>query len=529
MRLAELVGVSREVAGTRSRTAKLTLLADAMTQLADDELEIGVALLAGEPRQDRLDLGPGAVFGVDAAPAVDATLSVAAVDAALQAIADVPAGTGSRTRRIALLTDLLARATAEEQDWLRSLILRELRQGALEGLLVQALARATDLPEPALRRAAMLSGDIRVVARAAVTGGADALAAFRLELGTPLQPMLASTAADVTDAVGDRGEILVDTKLDGARVQIHRDGDEVAVFTRNLNDVTHRLPEVVALTRSLPIRRIVLDGEVLSFGRDGRPRPFQETMQRVGREQDAGPVRRALPLEVRCFDVLHADGQDVLDQPLRDRRAVLEKVVPAEHRSSSLVTDDVEAARAFLQATLAAGHEGVLVKDLAAPYEAGRRGAGWRKVKPVHTLDLVVLAAEWGSGRRRGWLSNLHLGARDDRADRADPVPATLHPHAPGYVMLGKTFKGLTDELLRWQTAALLAREVAREGHVVLVRPELVVEIALDGFVRSTRYPGGLALRFARVRRYRSDKTAAEADTLSAARAIHAGTVVPDV
>ena len=526
MRLAELVAISRQVADTRSRTAKLALLADALTQLADDELEIGVALLAGEPRQERLDLGPGAVFGVDVAPAVDATLSVLAVDARLQAIADVPAGTGSRTRRIKLLTDLLARATAEEQDWLRSLILRELRQGALEGVLVQALARATDLPEPALRRAAMLSGDLRVVARAAVTGGAAALDAFRLQLGTPLQPMLASTAGDVTEAVGERGAVLVDTKLDGARVQIHRDGDEVGVFTRNLNDVTHRLPEVVALARSLPVRQVVLDGEVLALGPDGRPRPFQETMQRVGREQDAGPVRRALPLAVRCFDVLHADGQDVLDQPLRDRRAMLEQLVPAEHRSASLVTDDVEAARAFLQATLAAGHEGVLVKDLAAPYEAGRRGASWRKVKPVHTLDLVVLAAEWGSGRRRGWLSNLHLGARDDRAE---PATAASHPHAPGYVMLGKTFKGLTDELLRLQTTELLAREVAREGHVLLVRPELVVEIALDGFVRSTRYPGGLALRFARVRRYRPDKTPAEADTLTAARAIHAGTVTPDV
>jgi DNA ligase 1 len=248
-------------------------------------------------------------------------------------------------------------------------------------------------------------------------------------------------------------------------------------------------------------------------------------MQRVGREQDADPVRRSLPLEVRCFDVLHIDGQDVLDQPLRDRRAVLDQLVPAEHRSASLVTDDVEAARAFLRAMLDAGHEGVLVKDLSAPYEAGRRGAGWRKVKPVHTLDLVVLAAEWGSGRRRGWLSNLHLGARDDRAN---PVSATLHPHAPGFVMLGKTFKGLTDELLRWQTAELLAREVAREGHALLVRPELVVEIALDGFVRSSRYPGGLALRFARVRRYRTDKTVAEVDTLTAARAIHAGETTPN-
>jgi DNA ligase 1 len=527
MRLTELVSVSRAVAGTRSRSAKIALLSGALAALSDEELEIGVAYLAGEPRQDRLDVGPGAVFGVDVAPASDATLTVTAVDAALQAIADVPAGAGSRTRRIALLTDLLAQASADEQPWLRSLILRELRQGALEGLLVQALARATDLPESALRRAAMLSGDIRVVARAAVTGGADALAAFRLELGTPLQPMLASTAGDVTEALADGGAVLVDTKLDGARVQLHRDGDEVALFTRNLNDVTHRLPEVVALARSLPVRQVVLDGEVLAFDRAGRPRPFQETMQRVGREQDAGPSARTLPLQVRWFDVLHADGLDVLDQPLHARRAVLEELVPPANRSAALVTDDVDAARAFLRDTLAAGHEGVLVKDLAAPYEAGRRGAAWRKVKPVHTLDLVVLAAEWGSGRRRGWLSNLHLGARDDR-NEVD-ASRSSHPHAPGFVMLGKTFKGLTDELLRWQTGQLLAREVAREGHAVLVRPELVVEIALDGLVRSTRYPGGLALRFARVRRYRPDKTVAEADTLTAARTIHAGTRVPDV
>jgi DNA ligase 1 len=526
MRLAELVEVSRAIAATRSRTRKLGLLAEALAALADDELEVGVAFLAGEPRQDRLDLGPGAVFGVDVAPAVDPTLSVTAVDAALQAIADVPAGTGSRTRRIALLADLLARATTPEQDWLRALILRELRQGALEGLLVQALARATDLPEPALRRAAMLSGDVRVVARAAVTGGAAALEAFRLRLGTPLRPMLASTAGDVGEAVGDGGEVLVDTKLDGARVQVHRAGDEVAVFTRNLNEVTHRLPEVVAFARSLPVGQVVLDGEVLAVGRDGRPRPFQETMQRVGSEQEAGPVRGSLPLEVRCFDVLHLDGEDVLDLPLGERRTLLEAVVSAEHRAAALRTDDVEAARRFLRDTLVAGHEGVLVKDLTAPYEAGRRGAAWRKVKPVHTLDLVVLAAEWGSGRRRGWLSNLHLGARVTATDGA---VGSLHPHAPGLVMLGKTFKGLTDEVLRWQTGQLLAREVGREGHAVLVRPDLVVEIALDGFVRSTRYPGGLALRFARVRRYRPDKSAAEADTLAMARAIHAGTVTPHV
>jgi DNA ligase 1 len=516
MQLAELVAVSRAVGATRSRSAKLAQLAEAIGGLTDEELEAGVAFLAGEPRQDRLDLGPSAVFGVEVTAGDEPTLTVAEVDHALQAIADVPSGTGSRTRRIALLRDLLERATTEEGTWLRSLVLRELRQGALEGLLVQALARATSIPEATVRRAAMLTGDVRMVARAAATGGEVALAAFRLELGTPLQPMLASTASDVAGAVADLGEVLVDAKLDGARVQLHRDGDDVAVFTRNLNEVTARLPEVVELARSLPVRRAVLDGEVLAFDADGRPRPFQETMQRVGRDHDVAALQRRLPLEVRVFDVLHADGEDVLDLPLRDRLPVLAEVVPAGARPAQLVTDDVEAVRSFLRATLAAGHEGVMLKDLGAPYAAGRRGAGWQKVKPVHTLDLVVLAAEWGSGRRRGWLSNLHLGARAD-------------DDAAGFVMLGKTFKGLTDEVLRWQTEQLLAREAGRERHVVHVRPELVVEIALDGLVRSTRYPGGLALRFARVRRYRPDKVAAEADTMTTVRAIHAGTRLPAV
>jgi DNA ligase 1 len=523
MRLAELVAVSDKLAATRSRSAKLSLLADALGRLSDEELEAGVAFLSGEPRQERLELGPAAVFGLEVEPAGTASLSVADVDAALQAIADVAAGTGSRTRRIALLRELLERATPEEGRWLRALVVRELRQGALEGLLVQALARATAIPEATVRRAVMLAGDVRSVARAAARGGEAAVAAVRLQVGTPLAPMLASTATDVTAALDTLGEVLVDAKLDGARLQLHRDGDDVAVFTRNLRDVTARVPEVVALVRGLPVGRAVLDGEVLAFGPDGRPRPFQETMQRVGRDHDLAGAQRRLPLELRVFDVLHADGQDVLDLPLRDRLAVLAEVVPAAARPDQLVTADAGEVRAFLQRTLAAGHEGVMLKDLDAPYAAGRRGAAWQKLKPVHTLDLVVLAAEWGSGRRRGWLSNLHLGARTD--DEA----ATDGGGPPGFVMLGKTFKGLTDEVLRWQTDELLARETRRDGHVVHVRPELVVEIALDGLVRSTRYPGGLALRFARVRRYRPDKTPAEADTLATAREIHAGTRPPAV
>jgi DNA ligase 1 len=524
MQLARIVEVSDALAATRSRSAKIELLSDTLRSLAAHEIEAGVAFLSGEPRQDRLDLGPTAVFGVEVVPATPATLTVAEVDASLQTIADVPAGTGSRTRRIGLLSDLLARATEAEGTWLRALVLRELRQGALEGVLVQALARAMGLPETSVRRAAMLSGDVRAVARAALQDGQTALDRFRLQLGRPLQPMLASSATDLAVAIGARDEVLVEAKLDGARIQIHRDGEDVAVFTRNLNEVTDRVPDVIEFVRGLSTRRFVLDGELLAFGDGGRPRPFEDTMQRVGRDHDVTALRTRLPLEVRVFDVLHADGTDVLDLPLRDRLAVLDALVPSDARIDRLRTGSIEVARRFLAATLAAGHEGVMVKDLTAPYEAGRRGAGWLKIKPVHTLDLVVLAAEWGSGRRRGWLSNLHLGARDPDSSVAGE---RRHPDAPGFVMLGKTFKGLTDEVLRWQTEALLALETRRDRHVVHVRPELVVEIALDGLVRSTRYPGGLALRFARVRRYRPDKPAAEADTIAAARSIHAGTRPP--
>jgi DNA ligase-1 len=519
VQLHELVTISATIAATRSRSAKVAALAEALARLDGDERVAGLAFLAGEPRQDRLDLGPAAVFGVEVPPTDEPQLSVGDVDATLQAIAEVEPGSGSRTRRVELLTSLLGRATAEEQPWLRSLVVRELRQGALEGLLVTAVARAAEVSEPAVRRAAMLSGDVRATAVAALDGGQDALAAVRLRVGVPVQPMLAVTAADVTGAVEELGEVALDAKLDGARVQVHRDGDEVRVFTRSLAEVTHRVPEVVAAARRLRVEQAVLDGEALALDERGRPRPFQETMQRFGRERDVAEVKDDVPLVVRFFDVLHVDGDDVLDRPLRERLVALARAVPDELRVDHLVTADPGTARDFAAATLAAGHEGVMVKDLDAAYAAGRRGSAWRKVKPVHTLDLVVLAAEWGSGRRRGWLSNLHLGARagdDEAAGDAD-----------GFVMLGKTFKGLTDDTLTWQTEQLLARERHREGHVVHVRPELVVEIALDGFVRSTRYPGGLALRFARVRGYRPDRTPQQADTLATARAIHRGELPP--
>jgi DNA ligase 1 len=376
------------------------------------------------------------------------------------------------------------------------------------------------VPEGTVRRAAMLSGDLRGTAVAAMTGGEAALAAFRLAIGVPLQPMLAATAASIDEAMAELGAVVVEAKLDGARVQVHRDRSDVRIFTRNLRDVTHRMPEIVEVVGSLDAERVVLDGEVLALDQAGRPRRFQDTMSRVGRD-DLAAARENAGLTVRFFDVLHADGEDVLDRPLEERLEVLRRVVPDELRVDQLVTTDADDAAAFLATTLAAGHEGVMVKTLGSPYEAGRRGASWRKVKPVHTLDLVVLAAEWGSGRRRGWLSNLHLGARDPEAD--DPTSPD------GFVMLGKTFKGLTDETLTWQTEAFLERETHRDRHVVYVRPELVVEIAFDGLVRSTRYPGGLALRFARVRGYRPDKPAAEADTIDTVRAIHAGERLPDV
>jgi len=522
MLLQDLVRTSQEVASTGSRRAKVELLADLLRRLPPDDVEVGVRFLAGEPRQPRLGLGPAAIRSVAAPPAVHATLTLTDVDHALQRIEDTPTGPGSRSRRLAAWAELLGRGTLDEQAWLTGLVLRELRQGALEGILLPAVARAAAVPERPVRRAAMLSGDLAHTTVLALTGGQDALAAVGLVVGVPVAPMLATTAAGLTEALVGQAPVLVETKLDGARLQVHRDGAHVHLFTRTGQDVTDRLPEVVAAARSLSASRVVLDGEVVAFDTDGRPRPFQETMRRIGRDHDLARARREVPVELRSFDVLHLDGVDLLDEPLAARRAALHRVVPEPLRADGVVTDHLEVAVAFTRQVLTAGHEGVIVKDLDAAYAAGRRGASWRKVKPVHTLDLVVLAAEWGSGRRRGLLSNLHLGARAEASD-------TEVADADGFVLLGKTFKGLTDEVLAWQTEALLARETRREGHVVHVRPELVVEIALDGVVRSSRYPGGVSLRFARVRGYRPDKLPHEADTLAMVRAIHAGARLPEL
>jgi len=406
---------------------------------------------------------------------------------------------------------LFASATEVEQSFLRRLLTGELRQGALAGMMADAVATAAHIPAAAVRRAAMLGGDLPAVAAASVSGGIVALEAFTLRVGRPVGPMLAQTAAGVTEALEKLGGTAVfEAKLDGARVQIHRAGHEVTVYTRSLDDVTARLPEVVDATLALPVRELIADGEAIALRPDGRPHPFQVTASRFGRSVDVAAARSALPLSVFFFDVLHRDGIDLLDAPTSERTAALDDVVPQRNRVDRLITSDAVAAADFLNATLAAGHEGVMAKSLTAPYEAGRRGSGWLKVKPVHTLDLVVIAVEWGSGRRTGKLSNIHLAARD---------PAT-----GGYVMLGKTFKGMTDAMLEWQTVRFQELAVgATDGYVVRVRPEQVVEVAFDGVQASSRYPGGVALRFARVLRYRDDKAPEQADTIDAVRALQQG------
>ncbi len=496
MLFADLASVSRAVGETRSRTRKAELLGDALRRLPPGEVEAGVAYLSGELRQRRTGVGWAALRDLPP-PAAEPSLEVGEVDAALDRIAAL-SGAGSQAARRREVDDVFGRATPAEQEFLRALLSGGVRQGALAGVMADAVARATGIPKAAVDRATTLRGDARAVAEAALRDGEAGLAAFRLEVGRPLGPMLAAPAASLEEAMAKVGEGAVDWKLDGARIQVHRDGREVAIFSRSLDDLTARLPEVAAAALALPVRRAVLDGEAIALRADGRPEPFQVTSSRVASgSAGVAPV---------LFDVLHLDGEDLLDAPLSRRAEALAAAVPEALRVPRVVTGDPGAARAHLEAALAAGHEGVVVKALDAPYAAGRRGAGWLKVKPRHTLDLVVLAAEWGHGRRRGWLSNLHLGARA--------------PEGEGFVMLGKTFKGLTDAMLAWQTERLLELETGRSGIVVEVRPELVVEIAFDGVQTSSRYPGGVALRFARVLRYRDDKPASEADDLAAVLAL---------
>jgi DNA ligase-1 len=503
---ADLAAASRAVAATRSRKEKIRLLCDVLRRTGDAERPLAVAYLSGIMPQGRIGVGYAMLRDLTAAPAPVPSLTIGAIDETLSAIA-MATGPGSQTVKRELITALLGRATAAEQDLLLGLLGGEIRQGALDGVMIEAIAAAFAIPADLVRRAAMFGGDLASVARVAAAEGEAGLAALRLRLFSPIRPMLASVAADAASAVTAVGDAIVDWKVDGARVQVHRSGSRIRVFTRNLREVTGSLPGTVAAVAALPGTSMVLDGEVATLDPSGRPRAFQETMKDFGR---SGPPAAAHNDSATfVFDCLHLDGEDLVDLPLHLRLARLDAVLPDEMRVPRLRTRSGEEAGEFFAAALAAGYEGVMVKAAASHYTAGRRGAEWLKVKPAHTLDLVILAAEWGSGRRRGTLSNLHLGAYD---------PATGH-----YVMLGKTFKGLTDEMLAWQTQRLLELEDRREGRVVHVRPELVAEIACDGVQDSPRYPGGVALRFARVKGYRPDKRPDEADTIATVRALRHG------
>ncbi|MEV8213034.1 ATP-dependent DNA ligase [Leifsonia sp. NPDC077715] len=504
MLLDALVTTAETVASTRSRLAKVDALAALLAQLQPDEIAPAVGFLVGKARQGRVGVGWRGLNGAMGRPADEPTLTVDDLDALLDRLAAL-SGAGSATERNRVLREFTARATDREQDFIARVLLGEMRTGALEGVLMDAIARASDRGGESVRRAAMLSGDLGETARLALTGTAEELDAVGLQVGRPVLPMLAASAPTPTEALTTTGEASVEYKLDGARIQVHRHGDDVRVFTRNLADITHRLPEVVEVVRRLPVQDVILDGETLSLDEEGAPRPFQETMSRFGAE-----AARETMLHPWFFDVLHVDGRDLLDEPLSVRLAELERVA-GEHRIPGEVTADPEVAERVSREALAAGQEGVVVKAIDSPYAAGRRGSSWVKVKPVHTYDLVVLAVEWGSGRRHGLLSNIHLGARDPEGAFGEPG---------GFVMVGKTFKGLTDKLLAWQTEHFQEIEVRRTAGTVWVAPTTVVEIAIDGVQRSSRYPGGIALRFARVKRYRDDKDPGEADTIETLRGL---------
>ena len=538
MLLSDVVEVSAGVTATSARNAKIAQIAALLARAEPGQVAVAVAVLSGELLQGQIGVGyatigdlfraadaAGADDGGDAGP-----LTLTEVNEAFAAIGAVT-GPGSVALRRQQLAVLFARATEREREFLVRLLAGDLRQGALEGVMTEAVAKAAGVPAEEVRRAHQLGGSLPEVAEAAL-GGAEhdgtpsveralaALRGFTLRVGRPARPMLAASAPDVAAALAKISPAAAEWKIDGIRIQVHRAGDEVAVFTRTLDDITARVPEIVDAALSLPVTAAVLDGEAVALAPDGRPRPFQVTAARIASQADVGRMRGQTPLTPFLFDLLHLNGSDLIDEPAGERHRLLSEIAPATLLTPRIVTADLAEAEAFFADAVAQGHEGVVLKSLDAPYRAGRRGGEWIKVKPRHTLDLVILAAEWGHGRRRGVLSNLHLGARD--------------PETGGLVMLGKTFKGLTDEMLAWQTARLLDLadppvQIAADADrpqaygVVRVRPELVVEVAFDGVQASRRYPGGLALRFARVLRFRPDKKAADADTIDAVRALWAG------
>ena len=497
MQLSRLVETSSRVSATTKRLEKSGLIAALLQQLPPDEVEIAVSFLSGITRQGRIGVGYSTLGGGSVSPAADPSLDLLEVDRTFESLKSTR-GAGSAGRKVELLKGIFSRATAEEQRFLIGLLGGEIRQGALEGIMLDALARASGVPLERVRRAAMMAGAIAPVARALMEQGEGGLSQYDVQLFRPVQPMLAQTAEDAAEAIGILGDAALEWKLDGARVQVHRSGDEVKVYTRSLNDVTAVVPEIVEVTRGLPAHDFILDGEVISLQEGGRPNPFQTTMRRFGRKLDVDGMRAELPLSPFWFDLLYLDGTSLLDEPQSRRFGALGELAP-QFVVPHLTTADSAAAAEFFDTALRHGHEGILAKATAAPYTAGARGQSWLKVKSPRTLDLVILAAEWGSGRRRGWLSNLHLGARD--AEKG------------GFAMLGKTFKGLTDEMLAWQTQELQKLEIGHDNYTVYVEPKLVAEIIFNEIQVSSRYKSGLALRFARVKRYRLDKTAADADT----------------
>jgi DNA ligase 1 len=502
--LADVVNASKAVTETSSRSAKVAILAELLRGLEPNEVALAVGFLAGMPRQGRVGVGYATIYGVDRPPASETSLTITELDSAIAEVQRT-AGSGSAAKRKEILGELLGRATEQEADFVRRLLTGELRQGALAGVMIDAIAKAAGVSGEIARRALMLSGDLTRTAEIAMSSGEEGLREVGFEIFRPILPMLASTAESMQEAMQSFDRASVEWKLDGIRIQIHRRGDDVRIYTRNLNEITETLPGIVEAVRRLPVAQAVFDGEALWMGVDG-PAAFQDTVSRIDSEAPPEGIVTFL------FDLLHVDGEDLLDTPLAERAARLEAIA-RELRIPAVLTADPDEGQRVLDEALSAGHEGAVVKDAASLYSAGRRGKAWRKVKPVRTYDLVVLGAEWGHGRREGWLSNLHLGARDPRTGE--------------FVMVGKTFKGMTDELLAWQTTELLERETGRRGIAVHVRPELVVEIALDGVQSSTRYPGGVALRFARVKRYRPDKTPEEADTIDDLRALLPTRILP--
>ena len=506
MQLHDLAAASNAVSGTRRRLEKISELGQFLQRLLPEEIPIAVAYLSGSLPQGRIGVGWSVISQARAStPAAQPSLELRELDEAFTRIANTR-GAGATRSRARLLIDLFSRATDAEQEFLVRLLSGELRQGAQEGVLAEAVAKAARAPAAAVRQAAMMCGDLGEVARAALVDGPQSLSTYGIELFRPIEPMLASPAESASEAITAFGEAAFELKLDGARIQVHKSGAQVRVFSRALRDVTSAVPEVVDAVAGLAVRDLILDGEVLALQSDGTPLPFQETMRRFGRRLDVDRLRSELPLTPFFFDCLFVDGRALTAEPQRARFAALQNAV-GDLAVPHEVLGDTSSAEEFFQRAIASGHEGVMAKSLDAPYAAGSRGSAWLKIKNVRTIDLVVLAAEWGNGRRKGWLSNLHLGARD--------------PDRNEFVMLGKTFKGMTDELLEWQTAALLEREERREQHVVFVRPELVVEIAFNDLQESPQYPGGLALRFARVKGYRPDKSAKDADTLQTLQAIY--------